>query len=56
MLIFFNGQKRNQRFLFLYDSFTRLLFGVFLNLIKPDEIGKPIANETSLQFRHNELL
>ena len=27
-----------------------ILFGVFLNLIKPDEVGKPIANETSLQF------
>ena len=24
----------------------------FLNLIKPDEVGKPIANETSQQFWH----
>ena len=39
---------------FLYDSFISLLFGVFFYLIKPDEVGKPIANETSLQFRHNE--
>ena len=26
----------------------------FLNSIKPDEVGKPIVNETSLQFWHNE--
>ena len=40
--------------MFLYDSFISLLFGICLNLIKYDEVGKPIANETSLQFRHNE--
>ena len=33
---------------------TILLFGVFLNLIKPDEVGKPIANETSQQLWHYE--
>ena len=25
-----------------------------INSIKPDEVGKPIANETSLQLWHNE--
>ena len=28
----------------------------FFNLIKPDEVGKPIANETSQQFWHYEEL
>ena len=40
-------------FLFLF-CVTILPSGVFLNLIKPDEVGKPIANETSLQFWHYE--
>ena len=40
--------------MFLYDNFIRVLFGVFINLIKPDEVGKSMANKTSLQFRHNE--
>ena len=41
--------------MYFYDNFIRLLFGVFFfNLINPDEVGKAIANETSLQFRNNE--
>ena len=37
-----------QKKVFMYDNF--ILFGVFSNLIKPNEGGKHIANKTSLQF------
>ena len=37
----------------MYDNFT---IWFFFNSIKPDEVDKPIANETSLQFWHNEKL
>ena len=33
---------------------TILYYFVFFNSIKPDEVGKPIANETWLQFWHNK--
>ena len=41
--------------MYFYDNFKSVLFSVFIfNLIKPDEVGKSIANETSLTFRNYE--
>ena len=35
---------------FFILQFYTFIIWCFFNLIKPDEVGKPITNETSLQY------
>ena len=49
----FHNSYHARPFLFLF-CVKILLFGVFFHLIKLDEVGKPIGNETLIQFWHYE--